>query len=313
MDWTRFRKGCVYDSRRIRDGATNVGQVKKRRMASDISRGTFSIVTPNYNMARYLPETIESVLANLEPGDEYFIIDGGSTDGSVDVIKQYAPRLTGWVSEKDKGYAEALVKGFQRCTGEFLCWINSGDLHLRGTLQAARRSLTETGADLIWGDDVHVDESNKIIVHGRARVHSLKNMMLYGGWTPLQDACYWRRDLYERMGGLDPNLRFAADYDFFLRASCYGKCVYVPQIFSAFRRHENQKSISGSAAYEMERQQCRKRMLQRLGIPAFQRFWFEPWYWVIVHWRHYVGSRFHTSNVQQGTWIGQVQPANLQR
>ena len=222
-------------------------------------------------MAQYLPETIESVLVNLQPGDEYFIIDGGSTDGSVDVLRRYEAQLTGWVSEPDHGYADALAKGFHRCTGEFLCWINSGDLLLKGTLAAARQALAETGAGLIFGDDVFIDEHSRVISHTCGAVRSLKHMMLYGGWTPWQDACYWRHSLYQQVGGINPNLKYAADYDFFLRASWAGQALYVPKIFSAFRRHENQKSISDAMPYKTEKEQCRQQMFTSLAVPVWNR------------------------------------------
>jgi len=266
-----------------------------------MTQNTFSVVTPNFNMARFLPETIESVLDNLRPGDGYFVVDGGSTDGSVDIIRSYEPYLTGWVSEPDNGYADALAKGFRRCTGEFLCWINSGDLLLKGALQAARQALTETGADLIFGDDVYIDEQSRVISHSRGGVRSLKYMMLYGGWAPLQDACYWRRSLYERVGGINPTLRYAADYDFFLRASWAGRCLYVPKVFSAFRRHDDQKSVSGWTNYELERQTCRQRMLQHIGVPAPQRLIVETYYFMLVRWRHHVARRFHRPAIPPGT------------
>ena len=260
----------------------------------------FSVVTPNYNMARFLPETIESVLANLQPGDEYFIIDGGSTDGSVEIIHRYESHLTSWISESDNGYADALAKGFRRCTGEFLCWINSGDLLLKGALQAARQALTETGADLIFGDDVYIDKRSRVISHSRGHVRSLKHMMLYGGWTPLQDACYWRRSLYARVDGINPALKCAADYDFFLRASWTGRSMYVPKVFSAFRCHSDQKSIRGASAYEAERQMCRRRMLDELDVPMLWRFVAEAYFTTLVRWRHHVARRFHRPTVPAG-------------
>ena len=97
-----------------------------------------SVVTPSFNMATYLEETIASVLGNLRPGDEYFIIDGGSTDGSLDIIRKYEDRITAWISEPDHGYADAIGKGFDRARNDVLCWINAGDLYLRGAFDAAR-------------------------------------------------------------------------------------------------------------------------------------------------------------------------------
>jgi glycosyltransferase involved in cell wall biosynthesis len=217
-----------------------------------------SIVTPSFNMARYLEDTIKSVIGNLLPDDEYFVIDGGSTDGSVDLIRGHEENLTGWVSEKDAGYADALAKGFERATGDILCWINAGDLYLSGALDAARR-LFAGDLDMIFGDDFYIDEDNKVLCYSHGWVPDLRMATLYGGWTPLQDACFWRRDLYWKVGGIDRALHYAADYDLFLRMALAGRTEYVPLAFSAFRRHAGQKSISGSGAYDVERKRVRAR------------------------------------------------------
>jgi glycosyltransferase involved in cell wall biosynthesis len=222
-----------------------------------------SVVTPSFNMARYLEDTITSVIANLREGDEYFVIDGGSTDGSADIIRRYASRLTGWVSENDAGYADALKKGFERATGDILCWINVGDMYLSGALDAARKLFTGD-LDMIFGDDFYIDEANQVLSYSRGWVPDLRMATLYGGWTPLQDACFWRRDLYQKIGGIDGTLQYAADYDLFLRMALAGSTGYVPLTFSAFRRHAGQKSISGSVAYEDERRRVRAREISAL-------------------------------------------------
>lgn len=207
-------------------------------------------------MAPYLEETIASVIGNLRAGDEYFVIDGGSTDGSVEIIRRHAQSLTGWVSEKDAGYADALAKGFDRATGDILCWINTGDLYLSGALDVARERIAGD-LDMIFGDDFYIGEDNRILAFSRGWVPDLRMAMLYGGWTPLQDACFWRRSLYQRIGGIDRSLRYAADYDLFLRMALAGRTDHVPVTFSAFRRHAGQKSIAGSAAYSDERRRVR--------------------------------------------------------
>jgi glycosyltransferase involved in cell wall biosynthesis len=252
----------------------------------------FSVVTPNYNMGRFLSETIDSVIANLQPGDEYFVIDGGSTDDSVSVIRSYEGRLTHWVSEPDKGYADAIAKGFARANGEFQCWINSGDLLLEGALDNAREILEKTGAEFIFGDDLYIDERSRVISFSRGYVRSLKNMMLYGGWTPLQDACFWRRSLYERVGGLNRHLNCAADYDLFLRFSLEGRSEYIPIAFSAFRKHGGQKSTSWASMYERERRECRSRELQRIEKDKFRAFIMGGYYWALVRLRERVVRRF---------------------
>jgi glycosyltransferase involved in cell wall biosynthesis len=268
-----------------------------------MNRANFSVVTPNFNMGRFLPDTIESVLVNLRPGDEYFVVDGGSTDSSVEILRKYESRLTGWISEKDRGYADALRKGFSRARGDLLCWVNCGDLLLPGALDGAAAALDETKADLVFGDDYYIDEEGGVIQRTFGGARSLRNIMLFGGWTPLQDACYWRRSLYERVGGIDPDLMVAADFDFFLRAAWASRNVYVPRAFSAFRRHLGQKSIANHADYESERRRWRRRMEGKLGVSAVSRLFFETVYWVAVRWRHFVLRRFRDRPTPAGTHI----------
>jgi len=263
-------------------------------------RATFCVVTPNYNMGAYLAETIESVLANLRPGDEYFIVDGGSTDDSVNIIRKYEHHLTGWICEKDQGYADAIAKGFARSTVEYQCWINCGDLLLVGSLDNAAARLASTGADMIFGDDFYIDSSGRVISRSCGKMHSLRNMMLFGGWTPLQDACFWKRELYEVIGGLDIRLKYAADYDLFLRMSMTGRCEYIPLVFSAFRKHEGQKSIQGCVPYKHERNLCQVAALKRNSYPFLISQLLVMAYWFQVRVRSRVLQRFYNSKRQEG-------------
>jgi glycosyltransferase involved in cell wall biosynthesis len=236
-------------------------------VGSDILR--ISVVTPNFNMGAYLPATIRSVLVNLGPQDEYFIVDGGSSDGSVAAIEACQNRLTGWVSERDSGYAEAISKGFSRATGDIFCWINSGDLLLAGAFDHVRRHFAETEAAFIFGDDFYIDGNDRVLAYSRGCVADLKIAMLYGRWTPLQDACFWRRDLYAAVGGIDVSLKYAADYDLFLRMAMGGAATYVPFAFSAFRRHAGQKSIRGAENYAAEKEAARQRQLAKTARSLF--------------------------------------------
>jgi glycosyltransferase involved in cell wall biosynthesis len=247
--------------------------------------GSFTVVTPNYNMGEYLARTIESVLRNLRPGDQYFVIDGGSTDNSVEIIRSYEKQLSGWVSEPDRGYADAIAKGFSRATGEYMCWINCGDLLLDGALDEASKYLAASGAGMIYGDDFYIDEDDRVIFQSSGRMPSLKNMMLLGGWTPLQDACFWSRALYEKVGGIDARLKYAADYDFFLRMSLAGHCAYAPILFSAFRRHGGQKSIQGQQAYKAERRQSARAALARSGAAGIGSLLVQPFFWLLARLR----------------------------
>lgn len=272
---------------------------------------SFSIVTPNYNMGCYLKETIESVLQNLRTGDEYFIVDGGSTDESVEIIRSYEKHLTGWISERDKGYADALSKGFKRSNGAFQCWINSGDLLLKGTLDKAREMLIRTGADMVFGDDLYIDEHGCVIKHSSGSVRSLKKMMLHGGWTPLQDACYWRKSLYDHIGGIYPNMRYAADYALFLRMSCTGHCEYVPIVFSAFRKHYGQKSIAGESSYRQERETFRKYILCNEKLPLVKRVWLSLAYHTNTKWRVHISKHLRKSYIPIGASVSNLEAKEI--
>jgi len=269
-------------------------------------RMRISVVTPSFNMLRHLENTLGSVLSNLHPADEYFVIDGGSSDGSVELIQTYADRLTGWVSEPDRGYADALAKGFARATGDALCWINAGDVLLSGALDGARAALQDTGADLIFGDDFYIDENDKVIFFSRGYVKDLQTAMLYGGWTPLQDACFWRRELYQRVGGIDGQVKYAADYDLFLRMALHGKATYVPKAFSAFRRHAGQKSISGAIAYRDERARVRERELAHRPQWPAHHLSRRLWQALAVRWRARVTQRRWRRPDLQGRAISEL-------
>lgn len=266
----------------------------------------FCVVTPNFNMAGYLEETMLSVLRNLAPGDEYYVIDGGSTDGSVDMIRRYADRLSGWLSEPDRGYADALSKGFAMSAAPMMCWINSGDLLLDGSLQLRREALAGKGCELIFADDYYIDESGCILQLSNGRVNHLPAMMLYGGWTPLQDACAWTRSLYDACGGLNADIPHAADFDLFLRMSRRGTACYLPAVLSAFRRHAGQKSISGSALYAIERSQLQKRILEASGQSLPIRWMQLAWYALAVRIRAKIPLLNRRSSRLVGVHISRV-------
>jgi glycosyltransferase involved in cell wall biosynthesis len=257
-------------------------------------------------MGKYLERTIESVIRNMHPGDEYFIIDGGSTDNSVAIIKSYEKYLSGWVSKKDNGYADAISKGFKHTKCDYMCWVNSGDLLLAGSLDEARKQLLSSNADFIYGDDFYIDDSDRVILRSCARNPSLKSMMLYGGWTPLQEACFWKHELYNSVGGIDDRLKYAADYDMFLKMSIVGRCVYVPLVFSAFRKHDGQKSIQGRVAYKHERICCQIAALDRDGCSWVKRQFLTKCYWLMAWLRARVFQKYYQSKLHEGESVQQL-------
>jgi hypothetical protein len=134
----------------------------------------------------------------------------------------------------------------------------------------------------------------------------LRNMMLYGAWTPLQDACFWKRELYGAVGGLDVGLKYAADFDLFLRMSMAGRCEYVPLAFSAFRKHQGQKSIHGRAEYKNERYRCRALAIEKSGEPRVSRLLLTMYYWIAARLRARLLHNLYQSKRQVGESINHL-------
>jgi glycosyltransferase involved in cell wall biosynthesis len=203
-----------------------------------------TIVTPSFNQAPYLEATIQSVLSQDYPEIEYFIIDGGSTDGSVDIIQKYADRLAGWVSEPDKGQTDAINKGFARATGDVLAWLNSDDTYEQGAVRQAVELLSQHPENsMIYGDCNYIDETGRVI--GRFRAAQTDYRRLRQGYVHIpQQASFFRADLVRQVGQLDPNFYFAMDYDLWVRLAKIAPPLYVPHLWANFRLHRDAKTIT---------------------------------------------------------------------
>jgi len=202
-----------------------------------------SIVTPSFNQDRYLEDTIRSVLDQDYPALEYFVIDGGSTDGSVGIIKKYADKLTGWVSETDQGQTDAINKGFARSGGEIMAWLNSDDLYHPGAIRSAVEFLQENpDVGLVYGDTDLIDGSGRPIGRFNAQQTSYQRLMRGGVYIP-QPAAFWRKELWERSGPLNPSFYFAMDYDLWVRFAKIAPIRYTPQLWASFRIHGDGKTM----------------------------------------------------------------------
>jgi glycosyltransferase involved in cell wall biosynthesis len=204
-----------------------------------------SIVTPSFNQARYLEATIRSVLEQDYAEIEYIIVDGGSTDGSVEIIQKYADRLAWWVSEKDKGQTEAINKGFAHAHGEVLAWLNSDDTFQPGALRAAVEALrAHPEAALVYGEANYIDEAGRVI--GRFPAAQTDYARLRRGYVHIpQQAAFWRAEHWRQVGPLDPSFYFAMDYDLWVRLAGVGPLVYLPgQVWGNFRLHSDAKTIA---------------------------------------------------------------------
>jgi glycosyltransferase involved in cell wall biosynthesis len=232
-----------------------------------------TIVTPSFNQRAFLEETLRSVLLQGYPDLEYIVVDGGSTDGSVELLERYSPWLSYWVSERDRGYADALNKGFARATGALYAWINSSDFYQPGAFARAVAHFRDASVGMIYGNDYCVEEDGRVRLHARVRHDDLRAAMLFGRWTPLQDATFWRAEVHRTVGGLDASLRYAADFDFFLRVSLVTRCLRVDDTFSSFRLHAAQLSSHAGergARYQDERQRAWRAALRASGLPWYR-------------------------------------------
>jgi len=203
-----------------------------------------SIVTPSFNQARYLEATIQSVLSQNYPHLEYIIVDGGSTDGSIDIIKRYESKLAWWVSEKDKGQTDAINKGFAHAKGDFFAWLNSDDTYEPSTLSSAVKFLqTHPEVGLVYGDAHYINEDGRVI--GRFPAAQTDLVRLRRGQVHIpQQAAFFRADLWHVVGPLDPSFYFAMDYDLWVRLAMHSQVKYVPQTWANFRLHTSGKTIS---------------------------------------------------------------------
>jgi glycosyltransferase involved in cell wall biosynthesis len=207
-----------------------------------------SIVTPSYNQGQFVEETIRSVLLQGYPDLEYIIIDGGSTDQSVEIIKKYQPWLTYWVSEKDRGQAHAINKGFSRAAGKIGAYLNSDDFYLPGALPYSAKSFSRVGWDLLIGrSDVRYFPSWRYLRRSwwlhRVRVLPLPFLAGYGLYGISQESTFWN---LQKLGstGFDENLHFCLDADWYLRVARGSTIALSSRRIGHSRSHENSKTAT---------------------------------------------------------------------
>ncbi len=204
-----------------------------------------SIITPSFNQARYLESTINSVLGQDYPRIEYIIVDGGSTDGSVDVIQKYAGRLAWWVSEQDKGQTDAINKGFNRATGEILAWLNSDDTYNPGAIgQAVKYLIENPEVGLVYADCNFIDEDSQVIGKFNAAQTDLRR--LREGYVHIpQQTMFFRAKYWKELGPLDPSFYFAMDYDLWARIAARAPLKYLAgKTWANFRLHTSGKTVA---------------------------------------------------------------------
>lgn len=224
-----------------------------------------TIITPSFNQARYIEATIQSVLTQDYPNIEYLIVDGGSTDGTVEIIKKYANTLESgslipdirqlavglqshkinwWISEPDKGQTDAINKGFGRAKGQILAWLNSDDTYELGAIsKAVEYLLDHPKVGMVYGDCNFINETGQVI--GKFGSAQTDYLLLRQGYVHIpQQTMFFRVELWKELGPLDPSFYFAMDYDLWTRIAAHSEIKYVPQTWANFRLHTTGKTIA---------------------------------------------------------------------
>jgi glycosyltransferase involved in cell wall biosynthesis len=230
---------------------------------------TLSIVTPSYNTGRHLKAAIRSVLEQEWPAIDYRVMDGGSTDSTLDVLRGFGDRLR-WISEKDAGQSDAINKGFARSSGEVLAWLNADDVYATGAVRTAMEFLqAHPEVALVYGNADYIDACGKTIAPcAHIEPFNYHRLLHYSDYI-VQPAAFFRRSAFEAVGGLDASLNWTMDYDLWLKIARQFKVAYIPQLLAHYRWLDNNKTATGGFARLNEISE----VIQRHGAdtPAYVR------------------------------------------
>ena len=231
-----------------------------------------SIVTPSYQQAPFIERTIQSILAQDWPLTEHIVVDGGSTDGTVDILRRYDRQLAHWVSEPDRGQSHAVNKGVARATGDLIGWINSDDVYLPGAFQAVAEHFDRhPEVDACYGGLAVIDAEDRVIdaywpPRVDVRVTLAIGLNIYG------QALFVRRSVWEKLGGIDEKLHMAMDYDFIVRLMLEHKLGRIERYLGALRMHDATKTgrakSDPSAVGQREIAELRRRYAARAGLDS---------------------------------------------
>lgn len=252
--------------------AKNVSLQTERQLA--IGRGRddqvplVTVVTPSYNQTRFLEETILSVLSQEYPRVEYIVIDGGSTDGSADIISKYADRLAYWASERDRGQAHAINKGWARATADIIAYLNSDDLYTPGAISRAVQVLQENpSACMVYSDALLVNEHGDFVRNLRGRPFDIHNVITTEGFVP-QPTVFIRRTALDSVGLLDESLHMSMDYDLWVRLGLRYPAIYLPgEHLAKVREHASAKTTAQVQKFALDRRRVLNKMFHQADLP----------------------------------------------
>jgi glycosyltransferase involved in cell wall biosynthesis len=216
-----------------------------------------SVITPSYNQGEFIERTLQSVLSQDYSDLEYIVVDGGSTDGAVDIVRRYRDRLAWFVSEPDRGQSHAINKGLAKATGDILCWLNSDDCFAPGALHAVGECFAQrSDVKVVVGHTVRITLPAGGREQLRGRFAGRVRMLL--PWQPYelhQPSIFWRREVFERIGNLNEDLHYAMDFEYWLRIADHFRFTHMDRVLSETHFHARAKTADGYERYHAERRE----------------------------------------------------------
>jgi glycosyltransferase involved in cell wall biosynthesis len=267
---------------------------------------TISIVTPSFNQGKFIRQTVDSVLSQDYPTLEYWVIDGGSTDETLGILRSYQDERLQWVSEPDQGQTDAINKGLARSSGEILAYLNSDDIYLPHTLSFVADYFTNhPEADVVHGNCLAIDSEGHILSTMKGDAFDLRKALIKR-WHVPQPAVFWRRRVMDSIGLLNASLHYILDYEYWLRMVIAGfRPQYVDRDLAGFRYHEESKTVSHYAAFMDEWDQFLTDLYNQPHLPPEVRqyqslsFAYLAFHGADTFWQHgdWQGSRHYLHRI----------------